>query len=47
MVDGESNTHYLEINVCFPLNRWFGIGFGTKMADSEIVMFMAPPSEEK
>jgi hypothetical protein len=24
------------------MNKWFGIGFGTKMNDAEIVFFLAP-----
>ena len=47
VLDGDPKTHYLEMNTCFPINRWFSIGFGTKMANAEMVMFLAPPSEDK
>jgi hypothetical protein len=42
VLEGDPKTHYLEINTCFPMNKWFGIGFGTKMNDAEIVFFLAP-----
>ena len=44
MVQGDPNKHYLEMNTCLPVNRWFGVGFGQKMADSELIFFMAPPA---
>ncbi len=47
VLDGDEKNHYLEIKTCFPMNRWFGIGFGTVMANSELIFFMAPPAEDK
>ena len=41
VLEGDPKTHYLEINTCFPMNKWFGIGFGTRMYDAEIVFFLA------
>jgi hypothetical protein len=36
----------LEFKVCFPMNRWFGLGLGgNQMYNSELVFFMAPPNE--
>lgn len=35
------------MKVCFPVNRWFGFGFGgTEMYNSELVFFMAPPNKD-
>ena len=46
VLEGDPKTHYLEINTCFPMNKWFGIGFGTRMNDAEIVFFLAPVGED-
>ena len=46
VLEGDPKTHYLEINTCFPMNKWFGIGFGTRMNDAEIVFFLAPIGDD-
>ena len=46
-LDLDPKDQYLEINTCFPMNKWFGIGFGGNlMANSEIIMFISAPSPE-
>jgi hypothetical protein len=36
----------LEINACFPVNTWYGLGLGgDNMYNSELVFLMAPVDE--
>lgn len=32
----------IEMKACFPLGKWFGIGFGEHMTTAELVFFMGP-----
>jgi hypothetical protein len=32
----------IEMKACFPLGKWFGIGFGDDMTTAELVFFMGP-----
>jgi hypothetical protein len=43
----EQEPKVLEMKLCFPRNRWFGVGFGGKeMFSSELVFFMAPNNKD-
>ena len=46
-LDLDPKDQYLEINTCFPMNKWIGIGFGgDTMFNTEIIMFISAPSPE-